>query len=64
MKLVTVQFNDSVNLSGIVKGEDASVVTTVTVAGGKIMAISDVLDPEPELTPHNHPAAIGPAMPL
>ena len=47
MKLVTVQFDDSVDISVLPKGNTPITVSdgTVTLAGGTIMALSDVIEP-------------------
>ena len=65
MKLVTVQFNDSVDISVLAKGTTGISVTdgTNTLENGIIRILSDVSEPEPEIVQHTHPAAIGPATP-
>ncbi len=50
MKLVTVQYEDTVDITALAKGVSVDIVGTnppSLITGGRIMAISDVQDPEP-----------------
>ncbi len=58
MKLITIEYPDSTNLTGLIKGSTVAVSDgTTTVSPGILLAISDVLDPPvtaPALPPHTH----------
>lgn len=41
MKIISIEYDDSIDTSSIVKGMD---VTIGAVTGGKVIAVSDVLD--------------------
>ena len=61
MKILSTQFEDTVDLSGLALGDEPVTVSTGTVSipGGKVFAKTDILDPEvsTEVPPHTHPAA-------
>lgn len=65
MKLITVQFPDSTDITIIPKGMGGITVSdgTNNISGGEIMALTDMV--EPELIPHIHPATtnVGPPVP-
>ena len=64
MKLVIVQYPDSVNISTMIKGSVVSVSSeTVTLANGTVMSLADVLDVTSTLVPHTHGATIGAPIP-
>jgi hypothetical protein len=57
MKLVTVQFPDSTDLSSIPKG---SAVSIGSVSGGTVLAITEMYEPPAapaQLVPHTHEVA-------
>lgn len=55
MRLLTIQFEDSVDVSSLPKGTTVTVSDgSNTVSDGTVLAVSDVQDPE--VLPHNHPA--------
>ena len=65
MKLITVQYPDSVDISKLVKGAKVTVSDGINSLDGEILVISDVQDSVPVLVPHTHPVttagATGPA---
>lgn len=59
MKLVIVEYPDSVNIQALPKGTIVTVTDgTTSLPNGSIMSLADVQDPEP--APHTHAASIGP----
>lgn len=61
MKLVTVEFDDSVDISILPNGTSPVNISdgTNTLSEGKILALSDVLELESELETHTHPLPSG-----
>jgi hypothetical protein len=59
MKLVTIQFPNLVDTSTIPVGAVNVTVSdgTTSIAGGSILAHSEVKDAEPTLAPHTHGVA-------
>lgn len=64
MKLITVQFDESVNINSIPKGATVTVSDGTTTLTGKVMALTDMADPEAVLVPHTHPVTGAAGLPV
>ena len=59
MKLLTVKFEEAVDITALTVGKLVTVTDGTVSPAGVVMAVTQM--EEPELVPHTHPAAIGPA---
>lgn len=61
MKLITVQFEDSVDISNFLAGKTGVTLTdgTNTLPGGIVLADTKVMEVPPVLVPHSHELIIG-----
>ena len=69
MKLLTIRFEDSVDITQLPKGTPVNISDGTIVLNGTIMILTDIEElPEADLVPHSHPAiatidvAVGPAV--
>ena len=69
MKLLTIRFEETVNITQLPKGTPVNISDGTIVLNGTVMILTDIEDPpEAELVPHSHPAtatidvAVGPAV--
>ena len=62
VKVLSIQFPDSVDLSQFPEGEVVTVTKDANSATGSVLVQSTIHVPEPEVLPHIHPATtdIGP----
>jgi len=71
MKLLTIRFEESVDINQLPKGTEVNISDGTIVLNGTIMILTDIENPpEAELVPHRHPGVgtveldIGPAVAL
>ena len=69
MKLLTIRFEESVDITQLPKGTPVNISDGTIVLNGTVMSLTDLEDPpEAELVPHIHPGVgtvdvnIGPAV--
>jgi len=55
MKLITVRYEDTVDISAFSKGTVVTLSSgSAQAEGGVVLAVSDIVDVEPVLVPHTH----------
>jgi len=62
MKLLTVKFEEAVDITALAVGKAVTVSDGAVSPAGVVMAVTEMADAE--LVPHTHPAAVGPAVPF